>query len=129
MVQWKGAPADEASWEDLSTFKKCFPTFHLEDKVVFAAEWSDTTQVINTTVQEIEKPNEESETNMEDPIEEDPILGKRQSKKPGYLKDYVCKLLKLDYFYVHCLDKRILYLCLKKITNCAGIETCTTRYG
>ncbi|MCI31328.1 hypothetical protein A2U01_0052540, partial [Trifolium medium] len=34
LVQWKGAPADEASWEDLLTFKKCFPSFHLEDKVV-----------------------------------------------------------------------------------------------
>jgi hypothetical protein len=91
LVKWKGAPADEASWEDLSTFKRCFPTFHLEDKVVFAAEGSDTTQMISTATQEIEGPNEERETNIENPTEEGPILGKRQSKKPTWMKDFVSK--------------------------------------
>lgn len=44
---------------------------------------SDMTQVNHATTQEIENPNEESESDMEEPIEKSSILGKRQSKKPG----------------------------------------------
>jgi hypothetical protein len=47
--------------------------------------------MISTATQEIEGPNEERETNIENPTEEGPILGKRQSKKPTWMKDFVSK--------------------------------------
>ena len=33
LIQWKGLPQFEASWELVDTIKKHFPDFHLEDKV------------------------------------------------------------------------------------------------
>jgi hypothetical protein len=47
--------------------------------------------MISTATQEIEGPDEERETNIENPTEEGPILGKRQSKKPTWMKDFVSK--------------------------------------
>ena len=33
LIQWKGLPQFEASWESADTIKEHFPDFHLEDKV------------------------------------------------------------------------------------------------
>ncbi|RVW41092.1 Transposon Tf2-12 polyprotein [Vitis vinifera] len=33
LIQWKGLPQFEASWESVDTIKEHFPDFHLEDKV------------------------------------------------------------------------------------------------
>ena len=33
LIQWKGQPIEEATWEDLEVFHHQFPNFHLEDKV------------------------------------------------------------------------------------------------
>ncbi|RVW35112.1 hypothetical protein CK203_085924 [Vitis vinifera] len=33
LIQWKGLPQFEASWESVDTIKEQFPDFHLEDKV------------------------------------------------------------------------------------------------
>ena len=33
LIQWKGLPQFEASWESTDTIKEHFPDFHLEDKV------------------------------------------------------------------------------------------------
>ncbi|KAD2393577.1 hypothetical protein E3N88_40554 [Mikania micrantha] len=35
LVQWEGLNQAEATWEDLVSVQQSFPTFHLEDKVVF----------------------------------------------------------------------------------------------
>lgn len=34
LIQWKGLPAFEASWESCKSICQHFPDFHLEDKVV-----------------------------------------------------------------------------------------------
>ena len=33
LIEWKGLPQFEASWESLDTIKEHFPGFHLKDKV------------------------------------------------------------------------------------------------
>lgn len=33
LIQWKDWPALEATWEDVSQFKICYPLFQLEDKL------------------------------------------------------------------------------------------------
>nr|GEX74556.1 Ty3/gypsy retrotransposon protein [Tanacetum cinerariifolium] len=35
LVQWMGGPPEKATWEWLSDFQAAYPTFNLEDKVVF----------------------------------------------------------------------------------------------
>jgi hypothetical protein len=35
LVQWKDEPAASASWEEFYDFRACFPTFQLEDELVF----------------------------------------------------------------------------------------------
>lgn len=44
LVQWEGLPLEETSWEDMPVFLKLYPTFHLEDKVLFHREGNDTTR-------------------------------------------------------------------------------------
>jgi len=34
LVQWRGEPAESASWEDLDDFRSKYPTFQLEDELV-----------------------------------------------------------------------------------------------
>ena len=38
LVQWKGLPSSEATWEDAAKLISAFPTHHLEDKVKLLAE-------------------------------------------------------------------------------------------
>ena len=33
LINWKGLPPHEATWEDCNDFRQQFPDFHLEDKV------------------------------------------------------------------------------------------------
>ncbi|GKE20188.1 ty3-gypsy retrotransposon protein [Tanacetum coccineum] len=42
LVQWIGGSPEEATWEWLSEFKAAYPTYNLEDKVVFEAGGNDT---------------------------------------------------------------------------------------
>ena len=35
LVQWNGLPLEETSWEDWSGFVKNYPSYNLEDKVIF----------------------------------------------------------------------------------------------
>lgn len=85
LVQWKGSPVEEASWEDLATFTSTYPTFHLEDKVISEGEGSDTGPVCENPQQQDNRPNSERETKVESPK-----LGKRLTKKPAWMEDFVC---------------------------------------
>ncbi|GJX62635.1 ty3-gypsy retrotransposon protein [Tanacetum coccineum] len=38
LVQWSGSSPEEATWEWLSEFKTTYPSYHLEDKVIFEGE-------------------------------------------------------------------------------------------
>lgn len=90
LVQWSGCPPDEASWEDFSQFKAVFPSFHLEDKVVFEEGENDT----SPTQRDIMNPTQEetSTTIPNEEIEELPLgFGKRKSKKPKWMDDFVSK--------------------------------------
>ncbi|GKE14949.1 ty3-gypsy retrotransposon protein [Tanacetum coccineum] len=42
LVQWMGGSPEEATWEWLSDFQAAYPTFNLEDKVVFEGGGNDT---------------------------------------------------------------------------------------
>ncbi|GJT07557.1 ty3-gypsy retrotransposon protein [Tanacetum coccineum] len=42
LVQWNGRPPEEATWEWLLKFKIAYPSYHLEDKVIFEGEGNDT---------------------------------------------------------------------------------------
>jgi hypothetical protein len=77
LVQWDECSHEEASWEDWEHFRMIFPTFHLEDKVVFEGGGNDTSPTPTVS----KKPN--SEVEAQD-------LGKRQRKKPIWTQDYVC---------------------------------------
>ena len=35
LVQWRGEPAESATWEDLDVFREQYPTFQLEDELDF----------------------------------------------------------------------------------------------
>ena len=37
-MQWENGLQDEATWEDIEDIKASYPTFNLEDKVVFKGE-------------------------------------------------------------------------------------------
>ena len=41
LVQWKGLPQHEATWELYEDLKQRFPDFHLEDKVNLEKESND----------------------------------------------------------------------------------------
>ena len=41
LIQWKGLPAFEATWESTDVIQKQFPAFHLEDKVILAPRGND----------------------------------------------------------------------------------------
>lgn len=84
LVQWIDSPVDEASWEEVASFQACYPDFHLEDKVSFDGEINDTSPSVAVPIHAEERPNNED-------VEVSPIVEKRQSKKPGWMKDYVCK--------------------------------------
>ncbi|GJZ40818.1 ty3-gypsy retrotransposon protein [Tanacetum coccineum] len=38
LVQWNGSSPEEATWEWLTDFQSTYPTYHLEDKVIFEGE-------------------------------------------------------------------------------------------
>ncbi|GJZ68921.1 ty3-gypsy retrotransposon protein [Tanacetum coccineum] len=38
LVQWSGRPPEEATWEWLSEFQEAYPSYHLEDKVIYEGE-------------------------------------------------------------------------------------------
>ncbi|GJT28910.1 ty3-gypsy retrotransposon protein [Tanacetum coccineum] len=42
LVQWSGSSPKKATWEWLSEFKTAYPSYHLEDKVIFEGEGNDT---------------------------------------------------------------------------------------
>ncbi|GJY76380.1 hypothetical protein Tco_0481496 [Tanacetum coccineum] len=42
LVQWSISSPEEATWEWLSEFKIAYPSYHLEDKVIFEGEGNDT---------------------------------------------------------------------------------------
>lgn len=35
LVQWKGLPKEDTTWEDYGSFTRTYPNFNLRDKVVF----------------------------------------------------------------------------------------------
>ncbi|GJX42084.1 ty3-gypsy retrotransposon protein [Tanacetum coccineum] len=47
LVQWMGGSPEEATWEWLSDFQAAYPTFNLEDKVVFEGGGNDTSRDIH----------------------------------------------------------------------------------
>ncbi|GKB46710.1 ty3-gypsy retrotransposon protein [Tanacetum coccineum] len=66
LVQWVGGSPDEATWEWLSEFQTTYPTYNLEDKVVFEDGGNDTS------------------------LEEHGVrASKRVSVAPGWHKDFV----------------------------------------
>ncbi|CAI8595427.1 unnamed protein product [Vicia faba] len=82
--KWMGSPIDEASWEEVASFQACYRDFHLEDKVSVDEERNDTSPSITDPMHNEERPNNED-------VDVSPIVEKRQSKKPDWMKDYVCK--------------------------------------
>ncbi|CAJ2675282.1 unnamed protein product [Trifolium pratense] len=82
LIQWKGAPPDEASWEDVDIITACYPNFHLEDKVILEGEGSDTPPISEEATP---GPNHENEAAHEDPTEK-----KRKIRKPAWTQDYYC---------------------------------------
>lgn len=42
LIQWDGQDTTEATWEDKATFKKAYPDFDLEDKIIFEPHGNDT---------------------------------------------------------------------------------------
>ena len=73
LVQWKGLPPEETSWEEWSDFKELH---HLEDKVLFDGHESVTNN--SRGLQLAKEQQEESE-----------VRPKRRKKIPIYLEDYV----------------------------------------
>lgn len=43
-MQWEGLPLLAATWEDVRSMQKFYPTFNLKDKVVFKGEGNVTGQ-------------------------------------------------------------------------------------
>lgn len=41
LIKWKDLPISESSWEFAKSISQAFPDFHLEDKVILAAEGND----------------------------------------------------------------------------------------
>ena len=79
LVQWSGRAPEEATWEWLSEFKIAYPSYHLEDKVLFKDEGNDTPG---------SKLNEEPLPGPKPMTEPRP---KRKSSRPVWHKDYVTK--------------------------------------
>nr|GEV74116.1 hypothetical protein [Tanacetum cinerariifolium] len=67
LVQWSGSSPEEVTWKWLSEFKIAYPSYHLEDKVIFEGEGNDTPEP---------EPNEKPRP-------------KRVTSKPVWHKDYV----------------------------------------
>ena len=74
LIQWQGLHPEDATWENLDTLLKDYPTLHLEDKVFLEEEGDVMTQE--------EATKNHDETPMTRP--------KRQSTKPKYFDDYDC---------------------------------------
>ena len=43
LIQWEGGTLEEATWEPFDELCRAYPTFHLEDKVIFEGGENDTT--------------------------------------------------------------------------------------
>ncbi|GJS38900.1 ty3-gypsy retrotransposon protein [Tanacetum coccineum] len=79
LVQWSGSSPEEVTWEWLSEFKIAYPSYHLEDKVIFEGEGNDTPEP---------EPNEKPRP-------------KRVTSKPIRTKKYTIIHIQLCFF---CVD-------------------------
>ncbi|KAL2461520.1 Ribonuclease H-like domain containing protein [Abeliophyllum distichum] len=48
LIQWKGLPPLETTWEPLELISQKFPSFHLEDKVNLAGRGNDRAPILLT---------------------------------------------------------------------------------
>ena len=46
LAQWTGCQLEVASWEDFTEFCKLYPSYHLDDKVIFEAGGNDTVPLL-----------------------------------------------------------------------------------
>lgn len=84
LVQWENGLQDEATWEDIEDIKASYPTFNLEDKVVFKGEGNVTNgmsrgEKVNKTAES------SSERGLHNKLADFEELGRgKREKKPSW---------------------------------------------
>jgi len=78
LIQWKGLPEEEATWEEEHEIQRIYPRFDLEDKVNFNGRSIDTNNKImgpkNKNSQTMEKVKRST----------------RMDQRPKWLENYTC---------------------------------------
>ncbi|GKA36969.1 ty3-gypsy retrotransposon protein, partial [Tanacetum coccineum] len=89
LVQWIGSSPEEATWEWLSEFQATYPSYHLEDKVIFKGVGNVTPESTEPNVEEYVEP-ESTEPNADEPTEPNAEpRPKRATSRPIWHKDYI----------------------------------------
>ncbi|GJY99757.1 hypothetical protein Tco_0517187, partial [Tanacetum coccineum] len=84
-----GSSPEEATWEWLSEFQATYPSYHLEDKVIFVSVGNVTPESTKPNAEEYVEP-ESTEPNADEPTEPNAELRpKRATSRPIWHKDYI----------------------------------------